>query len=126
MGFGHRVYRVRDPRAEVLSAAAERFYAAAGERAFYDTVEAFETVALELLADHKPDRRLATNVEFYTAALLHGVGVPRELFTTTFAVARAGGWMAHGLEQLENNRLVRPVSRYVGETGRSWTPVEQR
>ncbi|MDS0259486.1 citrate synthase [Haloarcula sp. S1CR25-12] len=126
MGFGHRVYRVRDPRAEVLSTAAERFYAAAAETDFYDTVEQFETVALDLLADHKPDRRLATNVEFYTAALLHGVGVPRALFTATFAVARSGGWMAHGLEQLADNRLVRPVGRYVGTRDRSWTPVEQR
>ncbi|MDS0283559.1 citrate synthase [Haloarcula onubensis] len=126
MGFGHRVYRVRDPRAAVLSTAAERFYGAAGERAFYDTVEQFESVALDLLAEHKPDRRLATNVEFYTAALLHGVGVPRELFTPTFAVARSGGWMAHCLEQLADNRLVRPVSRYVGETDREWTPVERR
>ena len=126
MGFGHRVYRVRDPRADVLSTAAERFYAASGRTAFYDTVERFEDVALGMLAEHKPDRRLATNVEFYTAALLHGVGIPRALFTTTFAVARAGGWMAHGLEQLSDNRLVRPVARYVGETDRSWTALDER
>jgi citrate synthase len=126
MGFGHRVYRVRDPRAAVLSRAAERFYEESGGTAFYDTVESFESVALDLLAEHKPDRRLATNVEFYTAALLHGVGIPREVFTPTFAVARAGGWMAHGLEQLENNRLVRPVSRYVGDRDRAWTPVGER
>jgi len=126
MGFGHRVYRVRDPRAEVLSTAARRFYETAGETDFYDTVAEFESVALDLLADHKPDRRLATNVEFYTAALLHGVGIPRAVFTPTFAVARAGGWMAHGLEQLEDNRLVRPVSRYTGAKDRSWTPVAER
>jgi len=126
MGFGHRVYRVRDPRAEVLSTAARRFYETAGETEFYDTVAEFESVALDLLADHKPDRRLATNVEFYTAALLHGVGIPRAVFTPTFAVARAGGWMAHGLEQLEDNRLVRPVSRYTGAKDRSWTPVAER
>jgi len=65
-------------------------------------------------------------VEYYTAALLHGVGIPRDLFTATFAVARAGGWMAHALEQLADNRLVRPVSRYVGETDRAWTTVEER
>ena len=126
MGFGHRVYRVRDPRADVLSSAAQRLDAAAGESGLYDTAERFETVALDVLAAHKPDRRLATNVEFYTAVLLDGVGVPRELFTPTFAVSRAGGWMAHGLEQLDDNRLVRPVARYVGETGRSWTPVDRR
>jgi citrate synthase len=126
MGFGHRVYRVRDPRAAVLSAAAERFYEAGGDSDFFDTVRDFEDVAVAALADHRPDRRLETNVEFYTAALLHGVGVPQELFTATFGVSRVGGWMAHCLEQLEDNRLVRPVSRYVGDRGRTWTPVDER
>jgi citrate synthase len=126
MGFGHRVYRVRDPRAAVLEAAAERFYEERGDADFFETVRSFEDVAVDLLAEHKPDRRLETNVEFYTATLLHGVGVPRDLFTATFGVARVGGWMAHCLEQLEDNRLVRPTSQYVGESGRTWTPVEER
>jgi citrate synthase len=126
MGFGHRVYRVRDPRASVLSAAAEEFYAGDGGSDFFGTVVEFEDIAVELLDEHKPGRRLETNVEFYTAALLHGVGVPRDLFTATFGIARAGGWMAHCLEQLDDNRLIRPESVYVGETGRTWTPVEQR
>ena len=126
MGFGHRVYRVRDPRAAVLEAAAQRFYEERGDADFFETVRSFEDVAVDLLAEHKPDRRLETNVEFYTATLLHGVGVPRDLFTATFGVARAGGWMAHCLEQLEDNRLVRPTSQYVGESGRTWTPVEER
>jgi citrate synthase len=72
------------------------------------------------------DRRLETNVEFYTAILLDGVGIPKELFTTTFAVSRVGGWMAHAREQLNNNRLIRPNARYVGNTERSWTPIEER
>ncbi|MFB6189395.1 MAG: citrate synthase [Halapricum sp.] len=126
MGFGHRVYRVRDPRAAVLSTAAERFYADDGDSDFFETVTEFEDVAVDLLAEYKPDRTLETNVEFYTATLLHGVGVPRDLFTTTFAIARAGGWMAHCLEQLDDNRLIRPTSKYVGETDRTWTSVEQR
>ncbi|MFB6166214.1 MAG: citrate synthase [Haloarculaceae archaeon] len=126
MGFGHRVYRVRDPRAAVLESAAERFYADSDDAAFFETVTSFEETAVDLLAEHKPDRRLDTNVEFYTAALLHGVGVPQELFTATFGTARLGGWTAHALEQLENNRLIRPRSRYVGDRGRTWTPVEQR
>ncbi|WP_323190809.1 citrate synthase/methylcitrate synthase [Halostella sp. PRR32] len=126
MGFGHRVYRVRDPRAAVLSTAAERFYEAAGDDSFFETVREFENVAVDVLAEHKPDRRLETNVEFYTAALLRGVGVPRDLFTATFGVSRVGGWMAHCLEQLDDNRLIRPRSRYVGETDRTWTPVENR
>ena len=78
------------------------------------------------LAEVQPDRTLETNVEFYTAVLLDAVGVPKRLFTPTFAVSRVGGWMAHALEQLDGNRLIRPSSRYIGETGRSWVPVEDR
>jgi citrate synthase len=126
MGFGHRVYRVRDPRAAVLQSAAEDFYAAGGDEDFFRTVQAFEDVAVDALAQEHPDRTLETNVEFYTAALLHGVGIPRELFTTCFAVSRVGGWMAHALEQLDDNRLVRPRGRYVGGEGGTWTPVEER
>ncbi|MFC6976217.1 citrate/2-methylcitrate synthase [Halomicroarcula sp. GCM10025709] len=93
MGFGHRVYRVRDPRAAVLSSAAERFYAGTDEDGFYETVEQFESVALDALAEHKPDRRLATNVEFYTAALLHGVGIPGTCSRRRSPSAgRAAGW----------------------------------
>lgn len=126
MGFGHRVYRVRDPRAAVLQSAAEDFYAAGGDSDFFRTVRDFEDVAVDALAEAQPDRSLETNVEFYTAALLHGVGIPRELFTTCFAVSRVGGWMAHALEQLEDNRLVRPRAEYVGGEGRTWTRVEER
>jgi len=126
MGFGHRVYRVRDPRAAVLSAAASEFYEDAGDTEFFESVKAFEDVAVDLLAEHKPDRRLDTNVEFYTAALLDGVGIPKELFTACFAVSRVGGWTAHALEQLDDNRLIRPLSTYVGDHDRSWTPVDER
>ncbi|MFC7138832.1 citrate synthase [Halosimplex aquaticum] len=126
MGFGHRVYRVRDPRAAVLEAAAAEFYGEAGDADFFETIRDFEDVAVDLLAEHKPGRRLDTNVEFYTAALLDGVGVPKELFTTTFAVSRVGGWTAHALEQLDDNRLIRPLSAYVGDHDRSWTPVDER
>jgi citrate synthase len=126
MGFGHRVYRVRDPRAAVLESAAERLYRERGNTAFFETAREFESVATDRLAEHVTGRRLETNVEFYTALLLDGVGVPMELFTATFAVSRVAGWMAHALEQRDDNRLVRPASRYVGETGRSWTPVDDR
>jgi len=126
MGFGHRVYRVRDPRAAVLEAAAERFYTESGDTDFFETAKEFEAVAIDRLADHSPDRRLETNVEFYTAMLLAGVGVPKDLFTTTFACARVGGWMAHALEQLDDNRIIRPTARYVGDLDRSWTPIEDR
>jgi citrate synthase len=73
-----------------------------------------------VLREHKPQRRLDTNVEFYTALLLHAVGLPAELFTPTFALARAGGWTAHILEQMEANRLIRPAARYVGGRDGRW------
>jgi len=117
MGFGHRVYRVRDPRAEVLAQAAERFYSRGGDRRLYELARAVETTAVRLLHERKPDRRLDTNVEFYTALLLHGLGLEAELFTATFAVGRVLGWAAHCLEQLREGRLIRPQSEYIGPTG---------
>jgi citrate synthase len=126
MGFGHRVYRVRDPRADVLAAATERFFGTEGDRALYQLARDVEKVALRLLAERKPDRRLDTNVEFYTALLLHGLGLPTELFTPTFAVGRVLGWTAHALEQLKDGRLIRPQSEYVGETGGRYVPIEAR
>jgi citrate synthase len=126
MGFGHRVYRVRDPRAAVLEAAAERFYRSGGDTDFFETARRFEDVATDQLAAHVTDRQLETNVEFYTALLLDGIGAPKNLFTATFATSRVSGWMAHALEQLDDNRLIRPSAHYVGDTGRSWTPIEDR
>jgi citrate synthase len=116
MGFGHRVYRVRDPRADVLAQAAERFYSSDGDRALYELARKVETTSLRLLRERKPARRLDTNVEFYTALLLHGLGLPSELFTPTFAVGRVLGWSAHCLEQLRDGRLIRPQSAYIGPT----------
>ena len=126
MGFGHRVYRVRDPRADVLAAAAERFYRRGGDEGLYDLARAVEATALRLLRERKPDRPLDTNVEFYTALLLHGLGFPTGLFTPIFAVGRVAGWTAHALEQLATGRLIRPQSEYVGERDRRWTAVEER
>lgn len=117
MGFGHRVYRVRDPRADVLARAAECFYAHDGDRRLYDLARSVEQTALRLLRRHRPRRRLETNVEFYTALLLHGLGLPAELFTPTFAVGRVLGWSAHCLEQLQEGRLIRPQSSYIGPLG---------
>jgi citrate synthase len=116
MGFGHRVYRVRDPRADVLAQAAELFYSNGGDRRLYDLARSVEITALRLLRERKPDRRIDTNVEFYTALLLHGLGLPAELFTPTFAVGRVLGWAAHCLEQLREGRLIRPQSAYIGPT----------
>jgi citrate synthase len=125
MGFGHRVYRVRDPRADVLSAAAREFYGDGGDAELYGLARSVEATALRLLREHKPERRLATNVEFYTALLLHGLGLPTELFTPTFAVGRVAGWSAHCLEQIRDGRLIRPQSTYVGPAPRRYQPVER-
>jgi citrate synthase len=126
MGFGHRVYKVRDPRADVLAAAAERLYSvgtgapagpAAGEApaaTLYVLAKHVERTALRLLEEYKPGRRLQTNVEFYTALLLHGIGLDTALFTPTFAISRVAGWIAHCLEQRRTGRLIRPQSVYVG------------
>jgi citrate synthase len=126
MGFGHRIYRVRDPRADVLAEAAERLYNTEGDTELYELALEVERTALRLLAEHKPGRNLQTNVEFYTALLLHGLGLPTGLFTPTFAVGRVAGWTAHCFEQQASDRLIRPQSLYVGERDRRWVPLAGR
>jgi citrate synthase len=126
MGFGHRVYKVRDPRADVLAAAADRLYTRGGDIGLYRLARAVEATALRLLEEFKPGRRLQTNVEFYTALLLHGLGLDAKLFTPTFAISRVAGWIAHCLEQRAANRIIRPQSEYIGPRGRHWVPLEKR
>jgi len=126
MGFGHRVYKVRDPRADVLASAAERLYAIDADRGLYRLALEVEKTALGLLNEYKPGRNLQTNVEFYTALLLYGLGLPTQLFTPTFAVGRVAGWTAHCFEQRGLDRLIRPQSEYVGVEDRTWTPLEER
>src|SRR4029077_1926343 len=126
MGFGHRVYKVRDPRADVLAAAAERLFTRAGDMELYKLARSVESTAVRLLEEYKPGRRLQTNVEFYTALLLHGLGLDVSLFTPTFAMSRVSGWIAHALEQREANRIIRPQSEYAGPRDRMWVPIELR
>jgi citrate synthase len=114
MGLGHRVYRVRDPRAAVLEAAVERLEAAGVASRYLTLARAVERAALGVLARRHPDRRLETNVEFYTAVVLDAAGLGRALFTPTFAAARCVGWLAHVEEQLAEGRIIRPEQRYVG------------
>lgn len=115
MGFGHRIYRVRDPRADALKSALGRLGAAGGmDRARLALAEAVEREALALLRQKKPDRPLETNVEFFTALLLEALGFPRDAFTGVFAAGRVGGWLAHAHEQVAHGRLIRPQSRYIG------------
>ena len=115
MGFGHRVYRVRDPRADALKAAVRRLddgsNARPGRIAFAEAVEA---AALAILKEHKPNRPLDTNVEFYTALLLEALDFPPSAFTCVFAMGRVAGWIAHAREQVAGGRLIRPQSVYVG------------
>jgi citrate synthase len=126
MGFGHRVYKVRDPRADVLAAAAERMFTRGGDMSLYTLARDVEAVALRLLEEYKPGRRLQTNVEFYTALLLHGLGFEVPLFTPTFAIGRVSGWIAHAFEQRRANRIIRPQSIYTGSRDGRWTPVAAR
>lgn len=115
MGFGHRVYRVRDPRADALKTAVRNLtLAGAIDPARLALAEAVETAALAELRRRKPDRVLDTNVEFYTALLLESLGFPREAFTCVFAMGRVSGWIAHAREQAMTGRLIRPKSTYVG------------
>ena len=109
MGFGHRVYRAEDPRARVLRSTAKRLGAPR-----FEVAEALEAAALAELAARKPDRVLATNVEFWSAVVLDLAQVPAHMFTSMFTCARTAGWSAHILEQKRTGRLVRPSARYVG------------
>jgi citrate synthase len=123
MGFGHRIYKVRDPRAEVLGRAADAMFAEGERRRLYELAKFVEQKSLALLEEYKPGRNLQTNVEFYTALLLHGLGLETELFTPTFAMGRAAGWIAHSREQLATGRIIRPQSRYVGPHYGEWEPT---
>lgn len=115
MGFGHRIYRVRDPRADSVKGALQVLIRAGQVDAQrLQLAEAVEAAALKLLAAKKPDRPLQTNVEFYTALLLEALGFPRDAFTCVFAISRTCGWIAHAREQILGGRLIRPRSRYVG------------
>ncbi len=114
MGMGHRIYRVRDPRAAVLERAFEKLESAGFGGGRLALARAVESAAVGVLKQRHPGRPLQANVEFYTAILLDAIGLPRQLFSPTFAVGRVAGWCAHYFEQRAVGRLIRPASRYVG------------
>jgi citrate synthase len=114
MGFGHRIYRVRDPRADVLKAVVRQLSTEDGTNRRLAFAERVEQAALDVLRATKPSRSIQTNVEFYTALLLEAAGFPKEAFTNVFAAGRVAGWIAHAREQQATGRLIRPQSRYVG------------
>ena len=118
MGFGHRVYKVRDPRAEVLAKTAQEMAGAHLQNAkLYDLARAVEKTAVRVLEELKPGRNLKTNVEFYTALVLQSIGLQPDQFVSMFACGRAAGWCAHVMEQHVQDRLIRPQSEYIGPKG---------
>ncbi|GCE48371.1 citrate synthase [Thermosporothrix hazakensis] len=121
MGFGHRVYKTTDPRAEEL-----REMARVADPDSFKMARTVEELALAILQELKPGRKLYTNVEYYSAALMASVGLSGDMFTPTFAVSRVAGWTAHILEQVSNNRLIRPEAEYTGPMDLHFVPLEQR
>jgi citrate synthase len=119
MGFGHRVYKVYDPRATVLKRFSKELGEKAGETKWFDMSQKVEKVVLEI-------KKLNPNVDFYSASTYHVLGLERFIFTPIFALSRMAGWTAHILEQYENNRLMRPESEYVGPANVVYTPLEER
>ncbi|RDZ65784.1 citrate synthase [Haloferax sp. Atlit-12N] len=118
-GFGHRVYNVKDPRAKILGAKSEALGEAAGDMKWYEMSVAIE----EYIGEEKG---LAPNVDFYSASTYYQMGIPIDLYTPIFAVSRVGGWIAHVLEQYEDNRLIRPRARYTGEKDLDFPSVDER
>ena len=123
MGFGHRVYKVKDPRATVLQEMAEHVFAESGKPPKYQLA-----VDLERAAAAAPTlgaKGVYPNVDFYSGIVYQSLGIPRDLFTPIFAIARVAGWLSHWLEQIEKNRIYRPEQVYVGKHDAPYTPLEQ-
>jgi citrate synthase len=118
-GFGHRVYNVKDPRAKILGERSEELGEAAGDTKWYEMSVAIE----EYMAEEKG---LAPNVDFYSASTYYQMGIPVDVYTPIFAMSRVGGWIAHVLEQYDDNRLIRPRARYVGEEDAEFVPLDER
>jgi citrate synthase len=122
MGFGHRVYRTTDPRAEILREIAEQ----TAPPSLTDLAKKVEETGIRILQEYRRERRLYANVEFYSAVVMHSVGLPTDLFTATFAASRSIGWTANILEQVANNRLIRPEIQYTGPANRKVVPINAR
>jgi citrate synthase len=126
MGFGHRVYQVRDPRAALLSDAADKMAAETGDHHLLDLIKIVEQTTVDELEKRKPGNKLRANVELYAALILHAVDIPSEMFTPVFAVGRTSGWTAHILEQMPKSLIIRPESIYSGPRGLSFVPMDER
>jgi citrate synthase len=122
MGLGHRVYKVKDPRATVLQELAENVFAETGRPKSYNLAVELERAAAAVLGP----KGIYPNVDFYSGIVYESLGIPRDLFTPIFAISRVAGWLAHWLEQLKNNRIFRPEQVYVGKHDVPYVPLEQR
>jgi citrate synthase len=122
MGFGHRVYKVKDPRATILQDLAQQLFAKFGHDKYFDIAQEMERVVEEKLA-HKG---IYPNVDFYSGLVYRKMGIPTDLFTPIFAIARVAGWLAHWKEQLAENRIFRPTQVYNGLHEAVYTPIEER
>jgi citrate synthase len=119
MGFGHRIYRTYDPRARILRTIAEKLVTERGNRKWFDLAEEVERAVME-------KRKLWPNIEFWAAVVLNALGVPRDLMPAVFACNRVSGWIAHIYEQYADNRLIRPLTEYVGPAQVPYVPIDQR
>ncbi len=124
MGIGHRVYKVEDPRARILRPLAEKMAHGSGAGHWYEVAAQIE--ALTRQDDYFVERNLYANVDYYSAVVLYMLGLPTDQFTCLFAMSRIAGWTAHVMEQVADNRLIRPKAQYVGPEGRVFTPLPQR
>src|SRR6516164_6374881 len=122
MGLGHRVYKVKDPRATVLQELAENVFAEMSRPKQYDMAMELEKVAVGILGP----KSIYPNVDFYSGIVYQALGIPRDVFTPIFAIARVAGWLAHWMEQLKNNRIFRPEQVYVGKQDAAYIPLEKR
>lgn len=122
MGFGHRVYKVKDPRATVLQELAEHVFAELSRPRAYDIAVTLEKAAAPVLGP----KGIYPNVDFYSGIIYNALGIPRDLFTPIFAIARVAGWLAHWLEQLVGNRIFRPEQVYVGKRNAEYVSLERR
>ncbi len=122
MGFGHRVYKVKDPRASVLQDLAEKVFAETSKPVCYLTATSLEAAAIPVLGP----KGIYPNVDFYSGSVYQNLGIPKDLFTPIFAIARVVGWLSHWLEQIGNNRIYRPEQIYIGQRDQHYVPLEQR
>jgi 2-methylcitrate synthase len=119
MGFGHRVYKSGDPRSDIVKSWARRLSQASGNMTNFNVAERMEQVM-------RREKNIFPNLDFYASIAYNQCGIPTSMFTPVFVIARTAGWMAHVIEQRNDNRLIRPLSEYTGPAPRAYVPIDQR